>query len=193
MTRGGVCSDMLLFVDRGEVLDSDDRGGSGDRDDRGGVPVLVPGESTGPGPPARYFPRCSRHEATNNAIPKCAIQVVHQLTNNELCIRSMATIECIEVKRARLAGIEGRAVPFLLRLLEGGLEVLDNPASTKAQIVKALKAMQRSLLYGEQITVLLDARLSGESTKIRNTTCSSPTRQSLATSQGRLVRVWPGT
>ena len=42
-------------------------------------------------------------------------------------------------------------VQYLLKLLEAGLEALDNPASTKAQIVKALKAMQRSLQYGEQV------------------------------------------
>ena len=42
-------------------------------------------------------------------------------------------------------------VQYLLKLLEAGLEALDNPASTKAQIVKALKAMQRSLQYGDQV------------------------------------------
>lgn len=43
-------------------------------------------------------------------------------------------------------------VPYLLRLLEGiGLETLDNPSATKAQIVKALKSMTRSLHYGEQV------------------------------------------
>lgn len=47
-------------------------------------------------------------------------------------------------------------VPFLLRLLEGGLEAVESPAATKAQIVKALKAMQRSLQFGEQVTEILD-------------------------------------
>lgn len=43
-------------------------------------------------------------------------------------------------------------VPYLLKLLEGiGLETLDNPSATKAQIVKALKSMTRSLQYGEQV------------------------------------------
>lgn len=43
-------------------------------------------------------------------------------------------------------------VPYLLKLLEGiGLENLDSPAATKAQIVKALKAMTRSLQHGEQV------------------------------------------
>lgn len=46
-------------------------------------------------------------------------------------------------------------VPYLLRLLEGqGLENLGSPAATKAQIVKALKSMTRSLQYGEQVSGL---------------------------------------
>ncbi len=43
-------------------------------------------------------------------------------------------------------------VPYLLKLLEGiGLETLENPSATKAQIVKALKSMTRSLQFGEQV------------------------------------------
>lgn len=43
-------------------------------------------------------------------------------------------------------------VPYLLKLLEGvGLETLDNPSAIKAQIVKALKSMTRSLQFGEQV------------------------------------------
>ena len=44
-------------------------------------------------------------------------------------------------------------IPFLVGLLETGLEAVDNMAATKAQIVKALKAMQLSMKYGEQVTV----------------------------------------
>ena len=51
-----------------------------------------------------------------------------------------------------LQALKSELVPFLLRLLEGGLEAVDNPSATKAQIVKALKAMQRSLQYGEQVS-----------------------------------------
>ena len=50
-----------------------------------------------------------------------------------------------------LQALKTEMVQYLLKLLEAGLEALDNPASTKAQIVKALKAMQRSLQYGEQV------------------------------------------
>lgn len=45
-------------------------------------------------------------------------------------------------------------VPYLLKLLEGvGLETLENPSAIKAQIVKALKSMTRSLQFGEQVCV----------------------------------------
>lgn len=47
-------------------------------------------------------------------------------------------------------------VPFLLTLLEGRLELIENPSMTKAQIVKALKSMCRSLLYGEKVTTILE-------------------------------------
>ncbi|CAG2229949.1 DNAJC13 [Mytilus edulis] len=119
----------------------------------------------------------------NNAVPRSAIQVAHQLAHNEICIRSMAQIECIgalkvgmKARRDSIAlaaealgkmfdkgeeelvsqALKTDLVPFLLKLLEAGLEAIDNPSATKAQIVKALKAMQRSLLYGEQITGILE-------------------------------------
>ena len=45
-------------------------------------------------------------------------------------------------------------VQFLVKLLDSGLEQQENPAGTKAQIVKALKAMQSSLKYGEEVIYL---------------------------------------
>lgn len=47
-------------------------------------------------------------------------------------------------------------VPYLLNILEGRLDVIDNPATTKAQIVKALKAMTKSLLLGEKVNAILE-------------------------------------
>ncbi|GFN83676.1 Dnaj homolog subfamily c member 13-like, partial [Plakobranchus ocellatus] len=118
-----------------------------------------------------------------NAVPKSAVQVVHQLSYSELCIRSMASIECVApIKRAMkirrdVIGLAAEAlakmfekgedelvkqalaaemIPFLLKLLEGGLEAMEKPAATKAQIVKALKAMQRSLVHGEKVSEILD-------------------------------------
>lgn len=46
-------------------------------------------------------------------------------------------------------------VPYLLKLLEGvGLETQENPSAIKAQIVKALKSMTRSLQFGEQVGMM---------------------------------------
>ena len=42
-------------------------------------------------------------------------------------------------------------IPFLVGLLETGLETQENPSSTKAQIVKAVKAMQQSLKHGDTV------------------------------------------
>lgn len=55
---------------------------------------------------------------------------------------------------ASFQALKAELVPYLLKLLEGvGLENIDSPAATKAQIVKALKAMTRSLQFGEQVSL----------------------------------------
>lgn len=52
-----------------------------------------------------------------------------------------------------LQALKADLVPYLLKLLEGvGLENLESPSATKAQIVKTLKSMSRSLQYGEQVS-----------------------------------------
>lgn len=52
-----------------------------------------------------------------------------------------------------MQALKADLVPYLLKLLEGvGLENLESPSATKAQIVKALKSMSRSLQYGEQVS-----------------------------------------
>ena len=42
-------------------------------------------------------------------------------------------------------------VQYLLSLLDGALKEVENPAATKAQIVKALKAMLRDLQHGDEV------------------------------------------
>ena len=44
-------------------------------------------------------------------------------------------------------------VKFLLTILDSPLTGVKNASGTKAQIVKALKAMLRDLNYGEQVRV----------------------------------------
>uniref|UniRef100_A0A2D4PC99 DnaJ homologue subfamily C GRV2/DNAJC13 N-terminal domain-containing protein n=7 Tax=Micrurus TaxID=8634 RepID=A0A2D4PC99_MICSU len=135
-------------------------------------------------PPLGHLPKilqAMNHK--NNAIPKSAMRVIHMLSDNELCVRSMAVLETIGPlmngmkKRSDNVGIACEAlnrifqkeqndlvvqalkadlVPYLLKLLEGvGLENLESPSATKAQIVKALKSMSRSLQYGEQVNEIL--------------------------------------
>lgn len=52
--------------------------------------------------------------------------------------------------------LDAQMVPYLLTLLEGRLDSIDNPGTTKAQIVKALKAMSRSILLGEKVNAILE-------------------------------------
>uniref|UniRef100_A0A8D2LVZ6 DnaJ heat shock protein family (Hsp40) member C13 n=1 Tax=Varanus komodoensis TaxID=61221 RepID=A0A8D2LVZ6_VARKO len=135
-------------------------------------------------PPLGHLPKILQAmNHRNNAIPKSAIRVIHILSDNELCVRSMAALETIcplmngMKKRPDTIGIACEAlnrmfqkeqndlvvqalkadlVPYLLKLLEGvGLENLESPSATKAQIVKALKSMTRSLQHGEQVNEIL--------------------------------------
>ncbi|KAI4878723.1 hypothetical protein NFI96_021841, partial [Prochilodus magdalenae] len=135
-------------------------------------------------PPLGHLPRIlAALNHKNNAVPKSSIRLIHVLSDNELCVRSMAALETIGPLmsgmkvRADMAGLACEAlnrmfqreqtelvaqalrvelVPYLLKLLEGiGLETLENPSATKAQIVKALKSMTRSLQFGEQVNEIL--------------------------------------
>ncbi|XP_016101996.1 dnaJ homolog subfamily C member 13-like isoform X1 [Sinocyclocheilus grahami] len=135
-------------------------------------------------PPLGHLPRVlTALNHKNNAVPKSAIRLIHVLSDNELCVRSMAALDTIGPLmtgmklRADMAGLACEAlnrmfqreqtelvaqalrvdlVPYLLKLLEGvGLETLENPSATKAQIVKALKSMTRSLQFGEQVNEIL--------------------------------------
>lgn len=54
-----------------------------------------------------------------------------------------------------MQALDAGLLQYLLGLLEGRLETAENGAATKAQIVKALKAMGRSILYGERVNSLL--------------------------------------
>ena len=52
--------------------------------------------------------------------------------------------------------VKAELVQYLLRLLEADLKTvykIENAAATKAQIVKALKAMGRDFLHGEKVGV----------------------------------------
>lgn len=48
-------------------------------------------------------------------------------------------------------------IQFLLKLLDCRLELGENPAMVKAQIVAALKAMANNLNYGQRVNEILNA------------------------------------
>ena len=63
-------------------------------------------------------------------------------------IMFLIVIVCISFLQA----VDSDLVPYLLKLLGDGLTGLENPAATKAQIVKSLKAMQTCLQHGEKVS-----------------------------------------
>ena len=54
-----------------------------------------------------------------------------------------------------LQALKTKTVDFLVQLLDKRIEGQDNQAACKAQIVKALKAMQCSLKHGEEVSQCL--------------------------------------
>lgn len=131
-----------------------------------------------------HIPRVFLSMSTRqDVVAKHSLLIVHQLANSSACVQSMAQVECIAPMKTAMKArkdaigvacealnamiqkdhdelvqqaLKAEMVPYLLGLLDGGLEIVENPAATKAQIVKALKAMSRSLQHGEQISVILE-------------------------------------
>uniref|UniRef100_A0AAR5P1B7 J domain-containing protein n=2 Tax=Dendroctonus ponderosae TaxID=77166 RepID=A0AAR5P1B7_DENPD len=117
------------------------------------------------------------------AVPKSAILILKSLSMNNLCVGAIAETQCMQpLKKAMQArkdmtavacealsrlfsnsqdqlvkqALEVDFIQFLLNLLEDRLDLIDNPAMTKAQIVKALKSMTKSLLYGDRVNAILE-------------------------------------
>ncbi|KAK4884053.1 hypothetical protein RN001_000324 [Aquatica leii] len=137
-------------------------------------------------PAMGHIPRLCRQMGSNLKqiiVPKCAILILHAISLNSVCITAVAQTDCMyplkqamQIRQDMVAvacealhrlfstgqdqlvkqALDADFVGYLLTLLEARLEILDNPAMTKAQIVKALKAMSRSLMYGDQIIAILD-------------------------------------
>ncbi|XP_060515817.1 dnaJ homolog subfamily C member 13 [Cylas formicarius] len=137
-------------------------------------------------PSMGHIPRLCKQlgsSAKDGVVPKSAILIFNSLTISNVCIHSISQTDCMfPLKRAMQIradmvavacealnrmfssnqeplvkqALDADFVQFLLGLLEGRLELLDNPSATKAQIVKALKSMGRSLLYGDRINAILE-------------------------------------
>lgn len=135
-------------------------------------------------PPLGHLPKIVQAlNHRNNAVTKSAIRCIHVMSDSELCVRAIASLDSIGPlksgmkQRPDMVGLACETlnkmfqkeqtdlvaqalktdlIPYLLKLLEGvGLETIENPAATKAQIVKALKSMSRSLQHGEQVNEIL--------------------------------------
>ncbi|XP_066249736.1 dnaJ homolog subfamily C member 13 [Euwallacea similis] len=133
-----------------------------------------------------HIPRICRQMGSNTrltVVPKSAILILKSLSLSNLCVTAISETQCMQpLKRAMQArkdmtavacealsrlfstsqdqlvrqALEVDFIHFLLNLLEERLELIENPAMTKAQIVNALKAMSRSLLYGERVNAILE-------------------------------------
>ncbi|CAB3992239.1 dnaJ homolog subfamily C member 13-like [Paramuricea clavata] len=125
-------------------------------------------------------------KSTNDAIPRSAIQVIHILSSNEFCVRSLSEVDVVRPMIAAMdarpdiivlacealhqmfdqnqsglvdQAVKAELVQYLLKLLDTDLKVaykIENAPASKAQIVKALKAMSRDFLHGEKVLEILD-------------------------------------
>lgn len=137
-------------------------------------------------PSMGHIPRLCRQMGSNvrqKIVPKSAIQILNSLSMSNICVGAIAESECMHpLKRAMQVredmtavacealtrlfssnhdqlvkqALDVEFIPFLLNLLEQRLELIDNPDMTKAQIVKALKSMSKSLTYGDRVTAILE-------------------------------------
>ncbi|XP_043463949.1 dnaJ homolog subfamily C member 13 [Leptopilina heterotoma] len=137
-------------------------------------------------PSLGHIPRLCRQMSIRNNQPsvyKAAILILHQLANSEVCISSISQTDCISpLKHAMQSrkdmiaivcetlnrlfltnedrlikqALEADMVPYLLNILEGKTEIFENVATTRAQIVKALKAMAQNFLLGEKVNEILE-------------------------------------
>jgi len=113
---------------------------------------------------------------------KPAILLLHQIAKSQVCVESLANCDCVPpLHRAmklrkdllvvvcetfnRMFGFNHDSlvsqalscglVKDLLNILGSRLDNIPNASACKAQVVNALKAMQRSLVYGDQVSQLL--------------------------------------
>lgn len=121
-----------------------------------------------------------------DSIVGSALQILNQIVNNENCLKSLSSYECMNTfkeaiqKRLDLVPITAETlskifsnqivvdefvgqslkcdlISYLLKLLESSMPNVDRPGSVKAQIANTLKAMLNSVQYLSQVEALLNA------------------------------------
>ncbi|XP_075217212.1 receptor mediated endocytosis 8 isoform X2 [Lycorma delicatula] len=137
-------------------------------------------------PALGHIPRICAQIKNNHAqpqIPLSIFRILYQLATSEVCIGSLAqtevlkpmkltmqrhteviTIGCETLVRFFFAkkdslikqALDVDLVPFLLNLLDGRIDSMENSSRCKALIVKALKSMTMSHLHGTSVNSLLE-------------------------------------
>uniref|UniRef100_H2Z525 J domain-containing protein n=1 Tax=Ciona savignyi TaxID=51511 RepID=H2Z525_CIOSA len=131
-------------------------------------------------PSLGHLPIVFKHMTNkNDAIPNACISVIHVLSDNESCVQGFAETDCMKPLIAAMKMrpdkvglacealhrmfsknispqlmvqvVQSGLVAYLLQLLDDSGLQNNKGSSSKAQIVKSLKAMTTSLEYGEQI------------------------------------------
>ncbi|XP_054277797.1 dnaJ homolog subfamily C member 13-like isoform X1 [Macrosteles quadrilineatus] len=135
-------------------------------------------------PSLGYIPRiCSLLPGGSSRTSHVLLRILHQLSISDVCIGSMGQTEilkpmqstmkeyselvvlgCDMMARLFLANkdtlvkqaLDVDLVPYLLTLLDGRLDRTENASRSKALVVKALKSMSQSVLYGSQVNAVLN-------------------------------------
>ncbi|KAI5693331.1 hypothetical protein M8J75_013933 [Diaphorina citri] len=137
-------------------------------------------------PSLGHIPRlCCQLSSSPLPVSKSIVATLHILSLSEACVGSMSQVDCIgpikyvltshqsllsltaetlarifAAKKDKIVkqAIDADLISTLLNLLsgQGGLESCDNASTVKAHIVKALKSMAQSAMYGGFVSATLD-------------------------------------
>eukprot|EP01147_Barroeca_monosierra_P008081 gene8081-757_t len=123
-------------------------------------------------------------ERNGQAVQHSTLVFFNELAGNLTCVRALGSIVCIPAFKTALSNatseylpagcemlmkifeknvsplvqqaLEANLILFLLELLKSGLDLCEHSSSCKAHVVKALKAMERDLLHGEEVHNILE-------------------------------------
>lgn len=131
-------------------------------------------------PTTGYIQRIfSTMTTTGEAGQKPAILLLHQISKSSVCVEAMSNCDCVaplqkamKIRKDLLSmtcetfnrmfssnhdslvsqALGCALISDFLKILGARLENIPNPSACKAHVVKALKAMQRSLVYGDKVS-----------------------------------------
>jgi len=131
-------------------------------------------------PTTGYIPRIFATMATiGEAGQKPAILLLHQISKSSVCVEAMSNCDCVaplqkamKLRKDLLSttcetfnrmfssnhdslvsqALSCALIEDFLNILGARLDNIANPSACKAHVVQAIKAMQRSLVYGDQVS-----------------------------------------